>query len=81
MCSSDLDNLGGNRALFDLTLDPGEFENVAEANRANKRIAEDLYQQVIEATGGEPLPYYDDVKLKAQLDAARKRRGYEDPTP
>jgi arylsulfatase A-like enzyme len=74
------DNLGGNRQLFDLTLDPGEFENVAEASRANKRLAEELYQQVIEATGGEPLPYYDTELLDAQLDAARKRAGYVDPT-
>lgn len=75
------DNLGGNRALFDLTLDPGEWHNVAEASRANKRIAEDLYQQVIEATGGEPLPYYDDEKLQKQLAAARERTGFVDPTP
>jgi arylsulfatase A-like enzyme len=75
------DNLGGNRQLFDLTLDPGEFHDVAEANRANKRLAEDLYRQVIEATGGQPLPYYDDKKLQAQLLAARARRGYADPTP
>jgi arylsulfatase A-like enzyme len=75
------DNLGGNRQLFDLTLDPGEFHNVAEANRANKRLAEELYQQVIEATGGKPLPYYDDEKLQAQLTAARERTGFVDPTP
>jgi arylsulfatase A-like enzyme len=75
------DNLGGNRQLFDLTLDPGEFDNVAEASRANRRLAEELYQQVIEATGGQPLPYYDDKKLQAQLLAARARKGYADPTP
>lgn len=73
------DNLGGNRQLFDLTLDPGEFENVAEASRGNRRIAEELHQQVIEATGGKPLPYYDTEELDAQLDAARKRAGYVDP--
>jgi arylsulfatase A-like enzyme len=75
------DNLGGNRQLFDLTLDPGEFENVAETSRQNKRIARELYHQVIEATGGEPLPYYDDEKLATQLEAARVRKGYADPTP
>ena len=75
------DTLGGNRQLFDLTLDPGEWRDVAEANRANKRLAEDLYQQVIEATGGGPLPYYDDAKLQAQLTAARERAGFIDPTP
>jgi arylsulfatase A-like enzyme len=75
------DNLGGNRQLFDLTLDPGEFENVADAGRANRRIAEELYQQVIESTGGRPLPYYDDTKLQAQLLEARARKGYADPTP
>ena len=75
------DNLGGNRQLFDLTLDPGEFVNVAERNRQNRRLAEELYQQVIEATGGGPLPYYDDEKLQAQLTAARERAGFVDPTP
>jgi arylsulfatase A-like enzyme len=74
------DNLGGNRQLFDLTLDPGEFQNVAEASRANRRLAEDLYQQVIVATGGGPLPYYDTEELDAKLEAERRRRGYEDPT-
>jgi len=75
------DNLGGNRQLFDLTLDPGELHDVAKANRANKRLAEELYQQVIEATGGEPLPYYDDKMLQEKLLAARARKDYEDPTP
>jgi len=75
------DNLGGNRQLFDLTLDPGEFENVADTSRANRKLAKELYQQVIEATGGQPLPYYDDKKLQAQLLDARARKGYEDPTP
>jgi len=75
------DNLGGNRQLFDLTLDPGEFVDVAEKSRKNKRVAEELYQQVIEATGGEPLPYYDDEKLQAQLTTARERAGFVDPTP
>ena len=75
------DTLGGNRQLFDLTLDPGEWNDVAEASRANRRIAEDLYRQVIEATGGEPLPYYDDEKLQAQLTAAREKSGFVDPTP
>lgn len=74
------DNLGGNRQLFDLTLDPGELENVAETSRKNRRIAEELYQQVIEATGGKPLPYYDTEQLDAELDAARRRVGYTDPT-
>jgi arylsulfatase A-like enzyme len=75
------DNLGGNRQLFDLTLDPSEHVNVWDRSRANKRVAEDLYQQVIEATGGRPLPYYDDEKLQAQLLAARERSGFVDPTP
>ena len=75
------DNLGGNRQLFDLTLDPGEFRNVAEANRANRRLAEELYQQVIEATGGKPLPYYEDEVLERQLAEARERSGFVDPTP
>lgn len=75
------DNLGGNRQLFDLTLDPGEWRDVWGTTRASRRIAEDLYQQVIEATGGGPLPYYDDQKLERQLAAARERTGFEDPTP
>jgi arylsulfatase A-like enzyme len=75
------DNLGGNRQLFDLTLDPGEWVNVAEKGRANRRLAEDLYRQVIEATGGGPLPYYDDEVLERQLAAARERSGFVDPTP
>ncbi len=73
------DTLGGNRQLFDLTLDPGEWNDVAEASRANRRIAEELYQQVIEATGGKPLPYYDDEQLQAQLTAAREKAGFVDP--
>jgi arylsulfatase A-like enzyme len=75
------DNLGGNRQLFDLTLDPGEWRDVWDASRENRRLADDLYRQVIEATGGEPLPYYDDEKLQAQLLAARERSGFDDPTP
>ncbi|HEX2161089.1 MAG TPA: sulfatase [Thermoleophilaceae bacterium] len=75
------DTLGGNRQLFDLTLDPGEWRDVATASRANRRLTEELYQQVIEATGGEPLPYYDDEKLQAQLAAAREKAGFVDPTP
>jgi arylsulfatase A-like enzyme len=75
------DNLGGNRQLFDLTLDPGELENVVDRDRKSRRVAEELYQQVIEETGGGPLPYYDSEKLDAQLLAARERRGYADPTP
>jgi arylsulfatase A-like enzyme len=75
------DTLGGNRQLFDLTLDPGEWNDVAEASRANRRLTEELYQQVIEATGGEPLPYYDDEKLAAQLAKAREETGFVDPTP
>jgi arylsulfatase A-like enzyme len=75
------DNLGGNRRLFDLTLDPGEWNDVATDSRANKRLTEDLYQQVIEATGGQPLPYYDADELQAQLTAARERSGFVDPKP
>jgi arylsulfatase A-like enzyme len=75
------DNLGGNRQLFDLTLDPGEWHNVAEASRANRRLTDELYQQVIDATGGDPLPYYEDEKLQKQLAAARERTGFVDPTP
>jgi arylsulfatase A-like enzyme len=75
------DNLGGNRQLYDLTLDPGEWNDLWPTGRRHKRIAEDLYQQVIEATGGERLPYYDDAVLARQLEAARELKGYEDPTP
>jgi arylsulfatase A-like enzyme len=75
------DTLGGNRQLFDLTLDPGEWRDVAEASPANRRLAEELYQQVLEATGGGPLPYYDDEKLQRQLTAARERSDFVDPTP
>lgn len=74
------DNLGGNRALFDLTLDPGEWDNVAEQSRQHRRIAERLYRQVIEATGGGPLPYYDAEELDRKLKAARAAKGYVDPT-
>jgi len=75
------DNLGGNRQLFDLTLDPGEFENVWDHSRENRRLADDLYRQLIKATGGQPLPYYDTEQLDEQLIAARERKGYQDPTP
>lgn len=72
------DNLGGNRKLYDLTLDPREFKDVWAKSRENKRIAEDLYQQVLAAAGG-PLPYYDADELSAKLAAERERVGYEDP--
>jgi arylsulfatase A-like enzyme len=75
------DNIGGNRQLFDLTLDPAELENVWDASRSNKRLAEDLYQQVLEATGGGPLPYYDSEELQATLQRKRERQGFKDPTP
>jgi arylsulfatase A-like enzyme len=72
------DNLGGNRALFDLTLDPGELTNVWQDSAENGGLAEDLYQQVIAATGGRPLPYYDPDVLAAKLAAARERTGFEE---
>jgi arylsulfatase A-like enzyme len=75
------DNIGGNRQLFDLTLDPAELENVWDKSRANRRLAEELYQQVLEATGGGPLPYYDSEELQAILQRKREREGFVDPTP
>jgi arylsulfatase A-like enzyme len=48
------DNRGENRELYDLTLDPGELENVAGANRD---VHEELYARVLELTGGR-LPYF-----------------------
>jgi arylsulfatase A-like enzyme len=75
------DNIGGNRQLFDLTLDPGEIENIWGKSRKNRQLAEELYRQLIETTGGGPLPYYDAEKLQAQLTAAREKSGFVDPTP
>jgi arylsulfatase A-like enzyme len=48
------DNRGQERHMYDLRLDPHEFNNVVEQN---PRVNEELYQTVLEAAGG-PLPYY-----------------------
>ena len=48
------DTRGQERKLYDLSLDPHEFENVVEDHPG---VAEELYQQVLEVAGG-PLPYY-----------------------
>lgn len=68
------DNLGGNRKLYDLSLDQGEIENVEPANRD---VGEELYRRLLAETG--PLPYYDADELEAKLAAARKRIGWRDP--
>jgi arylsulfatase A-like enzyme len=49
------DNRGLERHMYDLRLDPHEFDNVVAQY---PRVSEDLYQTVLEAAGG-PLPYYE----------------------
>jgi arylsulfatase A-like enzyme len=49
------DNRGQERHMYDLRLDPHEFNNVVEQH---PRVNEELYQTVLEAAGG-PLPYYE----------------------
>jgi len=68
------DNLGGNRKLYDLALDPNEIRNVEPANR---KIGEELYQQLIAETGR--LPYYDADELDSKIAADRERIGWKDP--
>ena len=51
---------GQERKLYDLVLDPEERKNVVDEN---PRLAEQLYQQVLESAGG-PLPYYTDEEIK-----------------
>jgi arylsulfatase A-like enzyme len=68
------DNLGGNRKLYDLTLDPGEWRDV---ERKNRKVGEELYQQLLAEAG--PLPYYDSDELEAKIAAARERIGWQDP--
>ncbi|NLT07270.1 MAG: sulfatase [Solirubrobacterales bacterium] len=75
------DTLGGNRKLYDLTLDPGEWHDVHDASRANRDQAEAMYQQLLEATGGGKLPYYDQAVLERKLERERERTGFVDPTP
>jgi arylsulfatase A-like enzyme len=48
------DNLGGSRKLYELASDPSEINNVVDRH---PKLAEELYQQVLESTGG-PLPFY-----------------------
>jgi arylsulfatase A-like enzyme len=48
------DNRGRERHMYDLRLDPHEFNNVVEQH---PRVNEELYRTVLEAAGG-PLPYY-----------------------
>jgi arylsulfatase A-like enzyme len=48
------DNRGDKRELYDLTLDPAELHNVADAN---PDVHEELYARMLERTDG-PLPYY-----------------------
>jgi arylsulfatase A-like enzyme len=49
------DNRGQERHMYDLRLDPHEYDNVVEQN---PRVNEELYRTVLEAAGG-PLPYYE----------------------
>jgi arylsulfatase A-like enzyme len=68
------DNLGGNRKLYDLNLDPNEIHNVEPANR---KVGEELYRQLIAETG--ELPYYDAEELEAKISVERERIGWQDP--
>ncbi len=68
------DNLGGNRKLYDLNLDPNETRNVEPANR---KVGEQLYRQLISETG--KLPYYDADDLERKISLERERIGWQDP--
>jgi len=48
------DNRGLERHMYDLRVDPHEYQNIEPQNR---KLSEELYQQVLETAGG-PLPYY-----------------------
>lgn len=74
------DTLGGNRKLYDLTLDPHEIDNVWDANRANRQLADDMYRQLLDEVGGS-LPYYEQSMLERKLERERERTGFVDPTP
>lgn len=74
------DTLGGNRALFDLTLDPGEFEDVWDKSPENRRLADDIYRELLDEVGGS-LPYYEQSELERKLERERERTGFVDPTP
>ena len=49
------DNQGNERTMYDLRQDPHEFFDIEKKNR---RLSEEMYQQVLEMAGG-PLPYYE----------------------
>jgi arylsulfatase A-like enzyme len=49
------DNRGQERHMYDLRLDPHEYDNVVGQH---PRVNEELYQTVLQAAGG-PLPYYE----------------------
>ncbi len=49
------DNRGMERHMYDLRVDPHETQNIEPQNR---KLSEELYQQVLEVAGG-PLPYYE----------------------
>jgi arylsulfatase A-like enzyme len=68
------DNLGGNRKLYDLELDPNETRDVEAANRD---VGEELYRRLIAETG--ELPYYDADELDRKIAVLRRRSGWKDP--
>jgi arylsulfatase A-like enzyme len=49
------DNRGGDRSLYDLTLDPGELTNVVDDHRD---VQQELHARALELMGGLP-PYYE----------------------
>jgi arylsulfatase A-like enzyme len=74
------DTIGGNRELFDLTLDRHETKDVIDRRPENGRIADDLYRQLLDVAG-DPLPYYETEVLERKLERERERTGFVDPTP
>jgi arylsulfatase A-like enzyme len=68
------DNLGGNRKLYDLTLDPNEIHDVEGKNR---KVSEELYRRLVAETG--KLPYYDSEVLERKISILRERVGWKDP--
>lgn len=70
------DTLGGSRKLYELASDTAEIDNVVDRH---PKLAEELYQQVLESAGG-PLPFYGPADLgQVSTRAPETKREPRDP--